>query len=340
MLPQALSMAEGRKLAGVTEEQAARFAAAIRATSYSDRSVADSFGALEMRGREGRNLPRLLYLTREPAALNTLIRIFLLGVAVPLREAAAALGPLPIQDWVDAGFVEAAGEEVRGLLRIFPFDGLLLATDPPELLEQGAGPDFVSGLTNSTAALMCCMIGKASRATLDLGTGSGVLAFLASRYSERVWATDVNPRALTMARLNARLNGLPGIEFALGSGFEPVAGRKFDRIVTNPPFILGPLNRYIFSRQRHGTGWPVPQPGPGSAAASRRGRLFPMPAPMAELAWRGLEGTLHRLAARQRLRCAGVASGQQHLGGTGGRNGGRYRRVRSGRTDATVQRVR
>jgi hypothetical protein len=49
-----------------------------------------------------------------------------------------------------------------------------------------------------------------------------------------------------MASLNARLNGLPGIEFLLGSGFEPVAERKFDLIVTNPPFILGPLKRYTF----------------------------------------------------------------------------------------------
>jgi len=230
----------------VSEQHAARLAAAFHAVSYSDQSVSAAFGALEMRGRGARNLPRLLYLTREPTALNTLIRLFLLGVCVPLREASAALGPLPVEDWVEAGFVEAAGEEVRGLLRVFPFDGMLLAIDPPELLEQGTGPDFVSGLTNSTAALMCCAIRKASRATLDLGTGSGVLAFLAARHSERVWATDVNPRALCMARLNARLNGLSGIEFALGSGFEPVSGQKFGLVVTNPPFVLGPLNRYAF----------------------------------------------------------------------------------------------
>ncbi len=132
------------------------------------------------------------------------------------------------------------------MLRVFPFDGLLLLMDPPELLEQGTGPDFVSGLTNSTAALMCCTIRRPSRATLDLGTGCGVLAFLAARHSERVWATDVNPRALCMARLNARLNGLAGVEFVLGSGFEPVRQQKFDLIVTNPPFILGPLKRYTF----------------------------------------------------------------------------------------------
>ena len=246
MLSHAVVMADSRKLAGVTEEQAERFAAAFHAVSYTDQSVADAFGALEMRGRGGRNLPRLLYLTRQPTPLNALIRLFLLGVSVPLAEAAAALGPLPLEDWVDAGFVYAADGEVRAHLRIFPFGDVLLAIDPPELLETGAGPDFVSGLTNSSAALMCCTIGGAARATLDLGTGSGILAFLASRYSEKVVATDVNARALVMAQVNARLNGLKNVEFALGSGFEPVGGRKFDRIISNPPFVLGPLNRYTF----------------------------------------------------------------------------------------------
>lgn len=246
MLSSPLGEASIERLSSVTEQQALLFAQSFHAAAYSDKSVADSFGAVEMRGRGGRNLPRLLYLTRQPAPLNTLIRLFLLGVCVSLSEAREALKPLPVEEWVNAGFVEAAGEDVRGLLRVFPFDGLLLLMDPPELLEQGTGPDFVSGLTNSTAALMCCTIRKPSRATLDLGTGCGVLALLAARHSQRVWATDVNPRALCMARLNARLNKLSGIEFELGSGFDPVREQKFDLVVTNPPFILGPLKRYTF----------------------------------------------------------------------------------------------
>jgi len=234
------------RLSGVTEQKALLLGQALLAAAYSDKSLADIFGAVEMRGRGGRNLPRLLYLTRQIAPLNTLVRLFLLGVGVSVEDAKSAFAPMPVEEWLDAGFVETIGDEVRALVRIFPFDGLLLVMDPPELLEQGTGPDFVSGLTNSTAALMCCTIRKPSRSTLDLGTGCGVLAFLAARHSERVLATDLNPRALCMARLNARLNGLPGIEFALGSGFEPVGERKFDLIVSNPPFILGPGKRYTF----------------------------------------------------------------------------------------------
>src|SRR5690606_16888635 len=75
---------------------------------------------------------------------------------------------------------------------------------------------------------------------LDLGTGCGIQAMHARRFARRVVATDISERALRYARLNAGLNGLDGIEFRLGSLYEPVAGERFDRIVTNPPFVITP----------------------------------------------------------------------------------------------------
>ncbi|MGH9022524.1 MAG: hypothetical protein ACRDV9_05405 [Acidimicrobiia bacterium] len=49
------------------------------------------------------------------------------------------------------------------------------------------------------------------------------LAFLASRHSERVTATDVNPRALAFARFNATLNQVANVDLVEGPWFEPVA---------------------------------------------------------------------------------------------------------------------
>ena len=50
---------------------------------------------------------------------------------------------------------------------------------------------------------------------LDLGTGSGVLAILASKLgAESVVATDISERALRIARRNAELNGVK-IDFRL-----------------------------------------------------------------------------------------------------------------------------
>ena len=74
---------------------------------------------------------------------------------------------------------------------------------------------------------------------LDLGTGCGVQALHATRHARAVTATDVAPRALALARATFALNGLD-VELLDGPWLEPVAGRRFDRIVSNPPFVPGP----------------------------------------------------------------------------------------------------
>jgi methylase of polypeptide subunit release factors len=75
---------------------------------------------------------------------------------------------------------------------------------------------------------------------LDLGTGCGIQALHAARHAARVVATDISPRALVLARLNAELNAVTNIEFRLGSLFEPVEGERFGHVVSNPPFVITP----------------------------------------------------------------------------------------------------
>jgi SAM-dependent methyltransferase len=83
--------------------------------------------------------------------------------------------------------------------------------------------------------------------TLDLGTGSGVLALAAASHSGTVIATDVNPRAREFCAFNAALNGLANVEFREGSAFEPVRGERFDLILANPPFFVTPSVRRTYS---------------------------------------------------------------------------------------------
>ena len=73
---------------------------------------------------------------------------------------------------------------------------------------------------------------------LDIGTGSGCIAVTLQKQLSHalVTATDVSDAALTIARRNADKHGAP-VEFLLGSMFTPVAGRCFDLIVSNPPYI-------------------------------------------------------------------------------------------------------
>jgi release factor glutamine methyltransferase len=80
-------------------------------------------------------------------------------------------------------------------------------------------------------------------AVLDLCTGSGMLAVLASRLgaSEAV-AVDVSRRALISARLNAALNGVR-VQPRRGDLFGAVSGRRFDVIVSNPPHVPSPAKQ-------------------------------------------------------------------------------------------------
>jgi release factor glutamine methyltransferase len=76
---------------------------------------------------------------------------------------------------------------------------------------------------------------------LDLGTGSGAiaLAIAAERPRWNVTGIDISPEALRVARENAQALDLCGVEWALGSWFEPVPGQRFDLIVSNPPYVAG-----------------------------------------------------------------------------------------------------
>ena len=77
------------------------------------------------------------------------------------------------------------------------------------------------------------------------GQGAGCRRWSAPGTPASVTGTDLNPRAIGFARFNALLNDIEA-EFLEGDLFEPVAGRTFDRIVANPPFVISPVQDYLF----------------------------------------------------------------------------------------------
>lgn len=77
-----------------------------------------------------------------------------------------------------------------------------------------------------------------ARTVLDIGTGSGCIAISVGKMlpDAAVTAIDISPAALLVASRNAARHGVE-VEFLQGSLFDPVAGRLFELIVSNPPYI-------------------------------------------------------------------------------------------------------
>ncbi|HKH07449.1 MAG TPA: methyltransferase [Agromyces sp.] len=111
-------------------------------------------------------------------------------------------------------------------------------------LGHALGEHHVLGIGGASRTLAGLMLHTPARRVLDLGTGCGILAMHASRFAREIVATDISERALAIARLNVELNGIEGVEFRLGSLFEPVEGEQFDRIVSNPPFVITPRSHH------------------------------------------------------------------------------------------------
>lgn len=86
------------------------------------------------------------------------------------------------------------------------------------------------------ARALCAQL-RPGASVLDLCTGSGAIAVAAARAGAgAVTAIDVSRRSVLTVRINARLNGVR-VRALRGDLFAPVAGERFDFVVSNPPYL-------------------------------------------------------------------------------------------------------
>lgn len=178
--------------------------------------------------------------TRDAGELGVLVRLLLLGATEPDAAVAAALAPWTPAAAAAAGLLRRDGDGWAAALDLRPHGDE--AGDWWVLSDLDQGPqqrDHVTGVGAASLTLAAMTVRRPVGTLLDLGTGCGVQALHATRHAAAVTATDVAPRALAFAAANFLLNGVD-VELLEGSWFEPVRERRFDQIVSNPPFVPGP----------------------------------------------------------------------------------------------------
>ncbi len=125
----------------------------------------------------------------------------------------------------------AAGEPLAYILEHREFWSLPLRVGPAVLVPR---PE-----TELLVERALALREQTSGRVADLGTGSGAiaLALAIERPHWSVTATDVSVEALSVARANAVALNLPQVQFLQGNWFEPLQGRTFDMVVSNPPYV-------------------------------------------------------------------------------------------------------
>ena len=126
----------------------------------------------------------------------------------------------------------AIGHPVAHLVAEREFYGRMFSVTPDVLIPRPETETLVE------AAL--ARLAPGAPAILDLGTGSGAIALTLAceRPEARVCATEASAAALEVARANAGALGCAGrVELLEGSWFAPIEGRRFDLVVSNPPYV-------------------------------------------------------------------------------------------------------
>ncbi|PRX42043.1 release factor glutamine methyltransferase [Planifilum fimeticola] len=140
-----------------------------------------------------------------------------------------------LQEWLNR---RANGEPIQYILREQEFYGRSFRVSPAVLIPRPETEILAENVMREADRIG----GDRPLSVCDVGTGSGALAvtLAAERPRWSVWATDISPAALEVARDNARRNGVEGrIRFVRGEWLNPLRHRgvRVDVVVSNPPYI-------------------------------------------------------------------------------------------------------
>jgi len=144
---------------------------------------------------------------------------------------------------VRSGLLQKMNDQVQSFFQVQNYKGMVFLSD---FFRESHKNGYVLQIGPAGKYLADLTIRKPFASALDLGCGCGIQSLLAAKHCALVTATDINPRALQLTRLNATFNEITNIETVEGSYFEPVRAQSFDLIVANLPYVITPENKYLY----------------------------------------------------------------------------------------------
>ena len=194
----------------------------------------------------------------EQKNLARLLAFFLLARPLSEAEAAEVFGDT-LSDFAEASLIERdAADSTRWIASVdlrphAADDGteIYVAADLGAHQRPGVlRKDHVLGIGHASLTLAQITERTPVERALDVGTGCGIQTFHLLAHARHVTATDISERALAFTRFNLLLNAQtlnidpqnPQARVSLrkGSLLDPVAGERFNLVVSNPPFVITP----------------------------------------------------------------------------------------------------
>src|SRR5256885_3255076 len=209
----------------------ARLRRTLRDANYTSAGGAERIGPQATAALRRNDFRAAIRATEDRDPLATLIRLFVCGQTEPADAVSRALPPEA------APLLQPTPDGTRAAVDLEPY-----GDDWWVISDLTGGPlsrDHVLGIGGASTTLAAATIRRPVETALDLGTGCGVQALHLSTHAAHVTATDLSERALRFAATTAALNGLDW-ELLHGDLTAPVNGRRFDLVVSNPPFVVGP----------------------------------------------------------------------------------------------------
>ena len=156
----------------------------------------------------------------------------------------ATVEHVPAQDWVT---ISQAGLAPLAVGRFFVHTGDEAVPEGQRGFHIPAGRAFGTGhheTTSGCLAMLDAMAGERVANAIDVGTGTGLLAFAARHLwpEAKVVATDIDPIAIDVTAENAAINGVDGVALIVADGAlaDPImAGAPYDLVIAN--ILAGPL---------------------------------------------------------------------------------------------------